>query len=432
MNRITEITKRDIFELFKNGLEIEDYFENRIVVYHYFGRLEEIEFLRRLYDLKNMPSYDSRFPNAERDIWQHTINNDDFSSCWVFEDERFELKNGKDETYLKFLCEIFHPAVRYEKGYWKEYLEKINIFLRNDGYEIYPTHKISNRDVYGWRTYENDSSALFVPYSQRNKKDIKEKRIVLSIKKSARNQIYELLNRFDIVYQEMSETGFYYNTSISESFFKEIKQFYIPKCYNEKKEYVETNNLKQFITSNSPFFVLDAIEMFSRLCADKNYEPQVNALLKLNELPLQLSNGKIIHIIDEQLNSNSLSNVQEAGLKELLQEATKLYSNGNLQFATEKLWDAFERLKTYYCSNNIDKKTSVKKLITNMSDNQNEFYELFNEEFLKLTSIGNDFRIRHHETTKIDISDRKYYEYFYRRCLSLISIAINYLDEKII
>ena len=27
-----------------------------------------------------------------------------------------------------------------------------------------------------------------------------------------------------------------------------------------------------------------------------------------------------------------------------------------LQIAVEKLWDAFERLKTYYCSSTVDKK----------------------------------------------------------------------------
>ena len=31
-----------------------------------------------------------------------------------------------------FLCEVFHPAVRYEKGYWKEFLTEINKLLQND------------------------------------------------------------------------------------------------------------------------------------------------------------------------------------------------------------------------------------------------------------------------------------------------------------
>ena len=59
MNRITEITKRDILDLFRNGLEIEEFFETKTVIYYYFGRFEEIDFLKRLYDLGKMPSNDS-------------------------------------------------------------------------------------------------------------------------------------------------------------------------------------------------------------------------------------------------------------------------------------------------------------------------------------------------------------------------------------
>ena len=83
MNRITEITKRDILDLFKNGLEIDDFFETRTVPYPYFGRFEELDFLKRLYELRDMPSNDARYENAEQDIWQHTVNNDDYPDCWA-------------------------------------------------------------------------------------------------------------------------------------------------------------------------------------------------------------------------------------------------------------------------------------------------------------------------------------------------------------
>lgn len=118
VEQISEITKRDILDLFQNGLDrdIDMLFETEKATYCYFGRLDEIEFLEILYDLNSMPSLDSRFSDAKGDIWKHTVNNDDYPFCWVFEDERFELKNGSDEKYLKFICEIFHPAVRFDKG----------------------------------------------------------------------------------------------------------------------------------------------------------------------------------------------------------------------------------------------------------------------------------------------------------------------------
>lgn len=429
VNRITEITRRDILDLFQNGLDIDEFFETKRIIYHYFGRLDEIEFLKRLYDLKKMPSDDSRFEDAEGDIWQHTVNNDDYPYCWVFEDERFNLKNGSDEIYLRFLCEVFHPAVRYDKGYWKEFLAEVNRLLQNDGYELYTAEKISNHDVYGWRIYKQEENTLFIPYSQRNAKDIKAKKIVLSIKRNARKQIYQFLEKNSLSYQATDEAGWNYNTTVADDVFFDIKQFYVPKCYNDKKEYVETASLQDFILSNSPFCVLDAIELFAKHSTDDNFEAQINAILKLNEIAFQLNNGKLITTFDAQINKNSLAPVYEAGLKELLQEASKYYDENNLQIAVEKLWDAFERLKTYYAPA-LDKKKSVNKIIEDMSGKLSPFRDLYEKEFQELTAIGNNFRIRHHELTKVDIEDKRHYEYFYKRCLSLIATAIQYLVNR--
>ena len=102
------------------------------------------------------------------------------------------------------------------------------------------------------------------------------------------------------------------------------------------------------------------------------------------------------------------------------------YNDNNKKIAVEKLWDALERLKTYY-SPTLDKKRSVNKIVESMSNNQEEFRKIYDDEFRILTNIGNDFRIRHHETTKIEIKDEKQLDYFYKRCLALISTAILYL-----
>lgn len=429
MNRITEITKRDILDLFRNGLEIEVFFDTQTVTYHYFGQLEEMAFLNRLYDLKNMPSNDSRYTNAEEDIIQHTVNNDDWQYCWVFEDKRFPLRNGDDEDYLKFICEVFHPAVRYEKGYWEEFLKKINELLRNDGYELYAEKKISGRDVYDWRTYQPQEEGLFVPYSERNAKEIKLKKIEFSIKRNVRNQIYQILEKYNIEYRKTTETGWNYDTVVSEDVFNDIRQFYVPKCFDKNKQYVETNCLQDFIMSNYPYCVFDAIEFFNKYACSNKFESEINTILQLNDIPFKLENGKIVNAVDIQVEKSSLSPIQEVGLKELIQLAAKYYNEGNLSIAVEKLWDAFERLKTYY-SPTLDKKKSVNKIIDTMSGGRPPFMDLFSNEFKELTDIGNKFRIRHHETTKIDIEDDLHYKYFYKRCLSLITTAVQYLDAR--
>lgn len=428
MNSISEITKRDILGLFKNGMDIPELWEMRRIQYNYFGRMEEIEFLKRLYDLKEMPSLDQRYRNAEEDIWQHTVNNDDYPHCWVFEDDRFHLKNGSDESYLKFICEIFHPAVREEKGYWKEFLDQVNKFLKNDGYEIYPAEKISNRDIYSWRIYDSAENKLFIPFSLRNQKAIKEKRMSLSIKRNARNQIYQLFEKYNDVYRKTDKaSGWEYDVTTSEEVIGDIRRFYIPRCYNEQGQYLETDKIKEFVFSSTPYCVIDAIEFFEKYNKGTEFETEVNVLFKLNEIPFKLNNGKVESVLNIEIKDSTLVPIQEAGLKELLQEAVNYYDKGNLKIAVEKLWDAFERLKTYY-SPTLDKKKSVSRIIGDMSGQKAPFIEIFNKEFNELTQIGNDFRIRHHETTKINIEDDRHYEYFYKRCLSLISVAVLFLD----
>jgi hypothetical protein len=433
MNKITEITRRDIFELFKNGRSIEwDFFGNEInrAYYRYHGRLSEIEFLKKLYPLDTMPSSDVRFENAERDIWQHTINNSDWEEDWIFYDDRFELFKGSDIILLEFLCTIFYPTNRYEEGYWYKYLEIINNFIKKDGYELYDNgEKISGRTVYSWRkiTPEESASRRFIPFSIRNKKELEAKSIILpKIPKKVRTDFLNLFRRFDEIWNKTDETGYNYSTSTIEVLIKEdIREYYPPKAFDSTKKYSETNDLEQFIMSNYPHCVFDAIELFAQYNRNNNFTDEVNLLFQNNGFDYKLLGGKIGIA---QINFQTKEIIKEPGLKELVEHATSLYRSDNIsdkQIAVEKLWDAFERLKTYYSS--LDKKKSAEKLVNDISNGNNNYIIFFNEEFLKLTVIGNQFRIRHHETDKIDIADINYFDYFYRRCFALIDLALKYL-----
>lgn len=126
--------------------------------------------------------------------------------------------------------------------------------------------------------------------------------------------------------------------------------------------------------------------------------------------------------------STDTSIVQEKGLKELIDEAQEYYKKDK-KIATEKIWDALERLKTYYMKDRLDKKKSVEKIVKQISHSNEAYYQLFNEEFIKLTDLGNKHRIRHHELDKIEIIDDNYYDYFYNRCLTLIDLALKFLVE---
>ena len=114
MNKITSITRKKIFNLLSNGyVESAILGEDVRITFNFYGTLSCVEFLTRLYNLKDMPSKDSRLNNAEEDIYRHTIlNPNDYPEDWLFTDDRFPLCNGTDEQLLDFLCEIFNPEVR--------------------------------------------------------------------------------------------------------------------------------------------------------------------------------------------------------------------------------------------------------------------------------------------------------------------------------
>ena len=85
---ISEVTRRDIV----------DFLTAEGVLW--YGRLSEIEFLSRIFPLREMPSTDPRpeFTNAQDDIWQHRINNRDWDDDWIFFDKRFKLLSGDDSV----------------------------------------------------------------------------------------------------------------------------------------------------------------------------------------------------------------------------------------------------------------------------------------------------------------------------------------------
>lgn len=115
------------------------------------GRLEEAAFLKRLYPLKDLPSYDRRFSNAEGDIIQHRINNLDWDDDWVFSDDRFELADGPVDILLAFLAEMLHPLVRSDAEQVSHLLKHVNSHLAADGYELTQVSSISGLPVYGGR-----------------------------------------------------------------------------------------------------------------------------------------------------------------------------------------------------------------------------------------------------------------------------------------
>lgn len=135
---ISELTRRDIFDFIRANIA-------------WSGRLSEVEFLGRLYDLESLPSGDHRFSSFSGDIWQHRVNNNDWDDDWVLTDPRLGLQSGPDEVLLAFLSEMFHPVVRPYDEKARQVLDAFNGYLAPDGWEIAECERISGRPVFAAR-----------------------------------------------------------------------------------------------------------------------------------------------------------------------------------------------------------------------------------------------------------------------------------------
>jgi hypothetical protein len=145
-NTITEVTRRAIIDYLSVGR-------------HWAGRLQENEFLGRIYDLHKMLSTDHRyeFNTAEEDILKHRVMNSDWPDDWVFTDDRFNLLYGPDEAFLKFLAETVHPVVRPDTEEVLKMVQEYNSILGVDGWEVYKIKEISERPIFGYRKVTNGS-----------------------------------------------------------------------------------------------------------------------------------------------------------------------------------------------------------------------------------------------------------------------------------
>ena len=137
INKITQITRRNIFDfILAEG-------------FWWSGRLGEAEFLSRIFDLENIQSYYSRFPNFAGDIWQHRVNNpNDWEDNWIFSDNRFNLLGCDDSIFLNFLCEMIHPIVRVDSSEVNRLLQIFNDNLNADNFEIIEKTRISGKPIF--------------------------------------------------------------------------------------------------------------------------------------------------------------------------------------------------------------------------------------------------------------------------------------------
>lgn len=134
--KITEITRRAIIDrLFMDATE------------PFYGKSDLMSFLKRTWPLSQMPSEDRRFKDAEGDVWQHSINNDDWTDqelLW----NRLKIGEIPDEQFARFLEARVHPLVCPDRERLEYLAQSFNEELKNDRFVMQKASEISGRPIY--------------------------------------------------------------------------------------------------------------------------------------------------------------------------------------------------------------------------------------------------------------------------------------------
>lgn len=161
----------------------------------------------------------------------------------------------------------------------------------------------------------------------------------------------------------------------------------------------------------------------------KSFRREINRILARNGLAYELdSSGRVKRLGPEisrqQLLVVPLFQTGDKELDELLESARKKYLSPDLEIrreALEKLWDAWERLKTIEIPG--DKKASVKQLL-DKTTSEPMLRKVLEDEARSLTDIGNNFRIRHSEIGKVFLERSEDIDYLFHRMFALILLIL--------
>ena len=161
----------------------------------------------------------------------------------------------------------------------------------------------------------------------------------------------------------------------------------------------------------------------------KKFLLDVNEILERNHIGFKLTDkGTIQRMVDEVLLYPLDVKIEEPGLEVLMEDALMRFQcpkSAERRIALEKLWDAYERLKTI--KKPEDKKKSSDIILSNASLGNNAFKEILEQECHCLTNIGNTFQIRHFEMNKEQIISDNHLDYLFYRMYSLISLLLKEL-----
>lgn len=166
---------------------------------------------------------------------------------------------------------------------------------------------------------------------------------------------------------------------------------------------------------------------FDQAAGRESFRAEVNQLFASHGIAFSLEdNGTVVRLLSPELSEALGSAVFATGdtlLDSMLEAARAKFLNPSpaiRQEALEKLWDAFERTKTLEPG---DKKASIESLLAKASP-EPKLRERLNLQFNELTFVGNNFMIRHTETTKTPIGELRQVDYLFHWLFATVQLLL--------
>lgn len=167
---------------------------------------------------------------------------------------------------------------------------------------------------------------------------------------------------------------------------------------------------------------------FDREAGRAAFREKVNRIFERNGVAFELQEGgNVIRLAPPVLSELLESPIPRSGdqaLDAMLEDSRRKFLSPDPKRrieSLERLWDAWERLKTLEVP--VDKKRSIGVLLDKAAA-EPEMRKRLETEATELTSIGNAFMIRHTEVNKTPIADIKHVDYLFHRMFAMTTLLL--------
>lgn len=167
---------------------------------------------------------------------------------------------------------------------------------------------------------------------------------------------------------------------------------------------------------------------FNQEAGQEDFRVIVNRIFARNGVAFEMQpNGRIERMLSPVLGEElkrTLFNTGDRTLDNMLDECRAKFSDRNplvRREALERLWDAWERLKSL--ADPGDKKRSIKVILDAVTA-EPSFRSRLEAEAIELTSIGNSHLIRHSEVNQVAVIDVDHVDYLFHRLFAMIQLML--------